>query len=309
MRLDFNVLWVDDQPDYVRAQSDPIAAHMESQGFEFKPTYCQAIDQVRDRIKDQVFDDEVDLILVDWELGNDIWGQNVIEEIRTQILYKDVIFYSAHTSTDDLRALASGAQVDGIFCTGRNELVVEVIDVFDSLVKKVLDLDHTRGIVMGATSDIDHMVSECLRHARGRLDAGAKKQLVAQGIQFIEKRLKDLTKRVEKLRDATDLAQLLEAHLVFTAYDRLHMLSRVLEMDPFAAHAGSRPSVTTYMQVVVPDRNLLGHEIAAPGDGPKQVVNAKGEAIGVDEARELRRLILGLRSDFRALLAALEKPA
>jgi hypothetical protein len=309
MRLDFNVLWVDDQPDYVRAQFDPIAAHMESHGFEFEPTYCRTLDQVRDRIKDNVFDDEVDLILVDWELGNDIWGQNVIEEIRTQIPYKDVIFYSAHTSTDDLRSLASGAQVDGIFCSARNDLVVEVIDVFDSLVKKVLDLDHTRGIVMGATSDIDHMVSECLRHAHGSLDDDAKKKLVAQGIQFIEKRLKDITKRVEKLRGATDLAQLLEAHLIFNAYDRLHMLSRVLEMDSFAAHAASRASVTTYMTVVVPDRNVLGHQIAAPGDGPKQVVNAKGEPIGVEEARELRRAILGLRSDFRALLAALERPA
>lgn len=307
MRLDFNALWVDDQLERVKAQFNPIATHLENQGFEFKPTYCQTMEEVRARISDDVFNDEVDLVLVDWDLGNDVWGQNVIDEIRGQIPYKDVIFYSAHTAPDDLRGLANTARVDGVFCTARDELVDEVIDVFDSLVKKVLDLDHTRGIVMGATSDIDHMVSECLRHAHGQLGDDGKKELVDQGIKFIDDRLKDLTKRVEKLKGATDLVQLLDAHLIFTAYDRLHMLSRVLEIDTFNEHAGSRTSVTTYMKAVVPDRNLLGHQIADPGAGPKKVVNSKGEAIGLNEARELRRSILGLRSDFRALLAALEK--
>jgi hypothetical protein len=306
MRLDFNVLWVDDQPDYVRAQFKPIAAHMESQGFEFNPTHCQTVEEVRARITSDVFNDEVDLILVDWDLGNDVWGQDAIDEIRVQIPYKDVIFYSARTSLDDLRSLASGARVDGIFCAARDELVDEVINVFDSLVRRVLDLDHTRGIVMGATSDIDHMVNECLRHAHGRLDDDGRKKLIAQGIKFIDDRLKDLTKRVERLRGAADLGPLLEAQLIFTAYDRLHMLSGVLKMDVFQDHAGSRESVTTYMTAVVPDRNVMGHQVADPGDGPKKVINAKGEAIGIDEARELRRSILGLRSDFRALLAALQ---
>lgn len=309
MRLDFNVLWVDDQLDYVRAQHQPITAHMESHGFQFNVTYCRTIDEVRRQIADDVFNDEVDLILVDWDLGNDEWGQRVIEEVRGQIPYKDVIFYSAHTSADDLRGLATMARVDGIFCAGRNELVDEVIDVFDSLVKKILDLDHTRGIVMGATSDIDHMVSECLRHAHGKLGGDAQKQLLQQGIKFIEDRLKDLTKKVGKLKGATDLTQLLEEHFIFTAYDRLHMLSRVLEMDVFKEHAGSRTSVSVYMETIVPDRNLLGHQVAEPGEGPKKVVSAKGEAIGIEEARELRRAILGLRGDFRALLAALQKTA
>lgn len=307
MRLDFNVLWVDDQLDYVKAQSTPIAAHMADHGFEFKPTYCQTIEEVRARIQDNVFNDEVDLVLVDWDLGNDVWGQRVIDEIRDQIPYKDVVFYSAHTSSDELRSLATTARVDGVFCTGRNELVDEVIDVFDSLVAKVLDLDHARGIVMGATSDIDHMVSECLRHANGKLDGDGKKKLIAQGIKFMDDRLKDLAKHVEKIRGTTELGELLEAHLVFTAYDRLHMLSRVLQLDVFKDHAGARESVSIYMKTVVPDRNVLGHQVADPGQGPKKVVTPKGGAIGVEEARELRKTILGLRSDFRALLAALEK--
>jgi hypothetical protein len=306
MRLDFNVLWVDDQLDRVKAQSTPIATHMADHGFEFKPTYCQTIDEVRARIADNVFNDEVDLVLVDWDLGNDVWGQRVIDEIRDQIPYKDVVFYSAHQSSDELRSLASTARVDGIFCTIRNDLVDEVIDVFDSLVKKVLDLDHTRGIVMGATSDIDHMVTECLRHANGKLDDDGKKKLLAQGIKFIDDRLKDLAKRVEKLKAATELGTLLEEHFIFTAYDRLHMLSRVLQLDMFKDHNGARESVSIYMKTVVPDRNLLGHQVADPGEGPKKVVNSKGEAIGVEEARELRKAILGLRGDFRALLAALE---
>ena len=75
MRLDFNVLWVDDQPNAVSAQITRIKAQMESEGFSFRPTQCKSLTEVEALIAEDVFQDEVDLILVDWDLGGGVHGQ------------------------------------------------------------------------------------------------------------------------------------------------------------------------------------------------------------------------------------------
>ncbi|WP_186038476.1 hypothetical protein [Burkholderia gladioli] len=304
MRLDFNVLWVDDQPNAVNAQITRIRTLMADEGFNFSPTQCRSIDEVEALIAGDVFQDEVDLILVDWDLGGGVHGQDVIGRIRQVAQYKDIVFYSARTRAAELRQLAFDKELEGIYCASREELVDEVFGVFESLVKKVLDLDHTRGIVMGATSDIDHMVHSCLIHIEAQLDDAGKKALVDQAIKRVQERVKDIVKKGEKLGAATNVATILEAHMIFGASDRLRMLRRLLEAD--AAHAQSVATIRSYMDNVVPDRNVLGHMVLAPEGRPQAVVNIEGKQINLDDMRTLRKTILGLREDFRALVDALK---
>ena len=210
MRLDFNVLWVDDQPNAVNAQITRITTLMAGEGFSFNPTQCRTIDEVEALIAGDVFQDEVDLILVDWDLGGGVHGQDVIERIRQVAQYKDVVFYSAQTPAADLRRLAFDKGLEGIYCASREGLVDEVVGVFESLVKKVLDLDHTRGIVMGATSDIDHMIHSCLLHIEAKLDDAGKKVLVEQAIKRVQERVKDIAKQGEKLGAATNVTTIID---------------------------------------------------------------------------------------------------
>lgn len=309
MRLDFNVLWVDDQPDRVGAQITAITKRMQEEGFHFVPTLCQSVDEVKKAIAADVFTDEVDLILVDWDLGNGAVGQDAIAEIRATVPYKDVVFYSAQTDAmDALRKAAFDKGVEGIYCASREQLVDEVFGVFESLVKKVLDLDHARGIVMGATSDLDHIVNECLLVVHGKLDQGGKDAMLKDGLGYIQKRIEALTETAKKLEGAKTLAEFFEYHMILTANDRLRMLAGALKAGTFAAHKGYRPHIVAYQQKVVPDRNILGHMVLVPEGKPTSVTDSKGKAMSVQETRELRRLILDLRVQFRNLLAALQAP-
>lgn len=306
MRLDFNVLWVDDQPARIDAQIRAITRDMENEGFNFNPTLCTSIAQVRERISDHLFNDEIDLVLVDWDLGSGVQGQEAISEIRQQIQYKDVVFYSAHTEPNTLRKLAFDAGLEGVYCTDRTGLRDEVIGVFESLVKKVLDIDHTRGIVMGATSDIDNMIHECVVAVHGTLDVSGKQAMALEALEIVERRINELSAQFDQLKAAPSMAELLKAHMVFTAADRLRILSRVLKTEAFKAHKDSRASVIRYMEEVVPKRNKLGHKVLLP-DGKLVVVEIEGgEQISLEEMRELRRVILTLRGDFRTLLDALK---
>ena len=306
MRLDFNVLWVDDQPERVAAQIKSIALQMAAEGFEFKPTQCTTIDQMEAAISEDVFTDEVDLVLVDWDLGNNVHGEDAIESIRQIVQYKDVVFYSGQATVTELRQKAYEKQLEGVYCASRGELVEEVVGVFESLIKKVLDLDHTRGIVMGATSDIDHMVNTCLSLAHGKLDDPGKAKFIQEALERVAEQVKNIAKQGEKLQAAPSVEAIFRAHMLFTSDHRLRMLASVLGMDEFAVHASGAATVKSYREGVVHDRNTLGHAILVPQGKPSTVVDDTGKVVDIAQMRDLRKLILNLRADFRALLDAMQ---
>lgn len=304
MRLDFNVLWVEDQPNDVGGTAKTIARAMAVEGFEFKPTMCATLEEVQHRLSDDVFTDEVDLILVDWDLGKGVEGQTVITGIREHIPYKDVIFYSAVTDTKKLRDASYSEELEGVYFVHRNDLVDEVTNLFKSVVKKVLDLDHTRGIVMGATSDVDQMARECLQFAHDLLDEPGRNGVLQEMIAILDDKVPNLEKRVTRLKAAPTVADILGAHLTFTANDGLRVLTRVLEHDSLKAHAAHGENIKLYMDKVVPKRNILGHKVLCP-EGKPGIAGMPGETISLEDLRALRCLLLDLRQRFRDLHGAL----
>lgn len=307
MRLDFNVLWVDDQPVSVTNQIKSISSKMAAEGFEFKPRQCTTIDQMEAAISDDVFTDEVDLILVDWDLGNGAHGQDAIERVRETLQYKDVVFYSGQSSVVELRRKAYEKQLEGVYCASREGLVDEVTGVFESLIKKVLDLDHTRGIVMGATSDIDHMVNTCLTLAHDMLDDEGKAEFIKVALTRVVEKVNKLTELSNSLQTSPSVKALFKAHMLFTSDDRLQLLAIILGMPAFAAHSAGVAAVNSYREGVVRGRNKLGHAVLVPHGKPNRVTDDAGAEVDINEMRELRKLILGLRADFRALLDAMQE--
>lgn len=306
MRLDFNVLWVDDQPARVASQIKKISLQMAEEGFDFKPRQCTTMDQVEEVISEHVFIDEIDLILVDWDLGNNIHGEDAIDRIRQIVQYKDVVFYSGEATVMQLRQKAYDKKLEGVYCASREDLIDEVIGVFDSLIKKVLDLDHTRGIVMGATSDIDHMVNTCLALAHDKLDVKGRAKFIDDALKRVADKVKNIARQGEKLNATPSVEALFKAHMLFTSDDRLRLLANILGMEEFAEYSARVTTIQLYRDEVVHDRNTLGHAVLVPQGKPSTVIDDTGKVIDIAQMRELRKLILSLRADFRALLDAMQ---
>ena len=312
MRLDFNVLWVDDQPERVKAQIEAIARHMQEQGFDFHPKQCKTLDEVSNSLAEDLFDDEVDLVLVDWDLGGGVQGQQAISQIREKVRYRDVVFYSAGSTPDELRRLAFDSGLEGVYCASRELLVDEVKGVFDSLVKKVLDLDHTRGIVMGATSDIDHLLSKCLDCIHQTATPEKQEEIFKKAVAVIRETLESSLDSLKKLDSATNFDQLSAQHRIFSAHHRLRVLKMALESASLSEQARYKAAISDYMERVSRERNILGHVVLTPAGKPQHVMGADDKPKSLDEMRVLRRLILTLRLDFRdlydVLSAALDGP-
>jgi len=302
MRLDFNVLWIDDQPAAVESQKIPISLYMKDHGFNFNATHCASVDEVGAHLTDDLFKDEIDLILVDWDLGAGKRGQDVIAAIRDRVRYRDVVFYSAQATTEELRLESFKAKLEGVYCAPRVDLVLEVQEVFDALVKKVLDLDHTRGIVMGATSDIDHLVAESLRHLHQAASEEEKAAIIKKAIKVMKESLVSHNKTLEKLNDETTMEALFAAHTLFNAQHKLRVLKDALSRAQIEEVEKFRASVKVYMDDVSSVRNRLGHVLLSPEGKPESVAVIEGEPVSLEDMRDLRRLILTLRGDFRELL-------
>lgn len=302
MRLDFNVLWVDDQPDNMKGSVGTLQRAMADEGFDLKHTFCSTMADVTAMIADDLFRDEIDLILVDWNLGAGLSGEDVIAKIRETVPYKDVIFYSANANVGDLRTASYNAGNEGVYFVVRGDLIDEAVQLFRTMIKKVLDLDHTRGIVMGATSDVDQMARECLSLAHDVLEDKDKAGVLDEMVKLLHEKVDSLRKRVDKMSTEPKVAIILAEHAVFTANDGLRILTRLLEMPQFAAQKLHQTGVKRYISDVVPKRNILGHKVLSPDGKPAGIAGeTAGQIITVEEMRDLRRLLLDLRNEFKLL--------
>ena len=310
MRLDFNVLWVDDQPDNMKASVQTLQRGMADEGFHLNHVFCSTMDEVKGRIADNIFRDEIDLILVDWNLGGGLKGEQVIAQIRETVPYKDIIFYSANANVDDLKKASYEAGNEGVYFVVRSELVDDAIQLFQTMIKKVLDLDHTRGIVMGATSDVDQMARECLQLAHDLLEDAEKTGVLEEMVALLNEKIPSLEKRVAKLTADPQVTTILAEHAVFTANDGLRILTRLLDLPKFESQKPYQEGVKRYIKDVVPKRNILGHKVLTPDGRPAGIAGAtNGEVISVEEMRALRKLLLELRNEFKLLYGTFVLPA
>jgi CheY-like chemotaxis protein len=161
MRLDFNILWVEDQPNQVNSQRESIERKMRSEGFKLQTVFTSSVEDAAVHLGDNIFRDHVDLVLMDFELAGKTNGGEGLEVVREWCPFKDIVFYSAKRPTE-LKSIIAEKEISGVFCTARIGLPDTVLGIFGVLVKKVLDIDHSRGIVMGATSEIDDFVNRSL---------------------------------------------------------------------------------------------------------------------------------------------------
>ncbi len=301
MRLDFNVLWVDDQPEAIKDEIHKIKGDMYAEGFEFNVTHCANIRELEGKIADQVFSDEIDLIMVDWDLGHGDHGQDAILKIREVVRYKDIIFYSSRTETSVLRKIIYDAKIEGVFVATKGSLVTQVGGVFEGLVKKVLDLDHTRGIVMGATSDIDQLVTECLTIIHDKEDGAEREKMFKKANALITETLKDLEKKARKLEASRDLSELLSAYDILQSYDRLRMINEMMRDAKYAEHSELRGQLQQYLRKELSKRNFLGHMVLTPEGRPESIATTGGKTIKIADMLDLRVFLLDLRASMRKL--------
>lgn len=301
MRLEFNVLWVEDQPERVQAQRERIERVIRKEGFKLDVVFAPSVNEAQNYLSNDIYGDHIDLVVMDFNLEGDKTGAEGLVEVREAFPYKDIVFYSANA--EQLLDMVKERNLQGIFCATRDDLPQTVEGVFETLVKKVIDIDHSRGIVMGATSDIDFYVSEALV---GLFEAGSEDE--RQGVlAMIWERLKDIKKRFElsaaQLEAIKAVAEIFDKHHVYTSADRIHLLRELLRLK--GLHMAERRALGSYAANIAPRRNDLAHVRVQKEGFSRKLYDRSGKEFTSEEMRELRLKLLEHRELFEALANAL----
>ncbi|NWC78221.1 response regulator [Pseudomonas sp. P7759] len=300
MRLDFNVLWVEDNQANVHAQRDRIQALIRKEGFRLRVKFASSVDQAKEFLSDDIYGDHIDLILMDYDLGPGKKGDEGLAEVREIFPYKDIIFYSGMAPAE-LMSKATALDVQGVFASHRNDLPDIVEGVFENLVRKVLDIDHSRGIVMGATSDIDQIVNDLLIDLYERSDAIFKKTSLATVIERVEEKQISYQETTKTIVAITHIRELMEHHGVYTSDDRLRLLKKSLtQLDVHKAH---HHKLEGYRNEVMPKRNDLAHIRVEANGFSRKIFDRKGIELTSNDMRALRVKLLEYQECFDELLA------
>lgn len=275
MRLDFKALWVDDQPRHIASFAEGIRRKLKEMGFELDLVTAPSLEAIDTFIGEHVHEDGVDLVLVDYDLtGKGDGGEQALAKIRKRFPHKDMIFYSA-MDTDKLRKIAFESRLDGIHFSTRLSLVDDTGSMIDKMLRKVMDVDHMRGVVMSATSDIDFIVEESLQTVCGRLSSGDQAAFIAKVVASVRGKLAKWGEELDKAEQKATIEALFKLKHLCTSADRLNLL--VEELEAFAGDGSSQlEKAISYRQDVIPRRNKLAHVMLRVVDGKRVLEGPEG---------------------------------
>jgi DNA-binding NarL/FixJ family response regulator len=310
MRLDFTVLWIDDQPKHVKSFSEGMRFRLKDLGFDLQVIPAETLKFVDEYVKQHVHDDAIDLVMVDYDLGvgTGAGGEEALQKIRDKFPFKEVLFYSA-TDREILRKIAFEAKVDGAHFSTRLSLVEDAMHVVNKLIGKVLDIDHMRGVVMSASSDIDYMVEASLLAVYGRLEKAEQDAFRESIVLQVNKKLTDWKDDLDKAEKKNNLNKLISLRHLFSSNDRLtNLLGQLSNGWANEQQNEHLQKLKIYQDEIVPRRNKLAHVVLKRQNGKQpELVGANG-SWAVEDMTQLRRDFIEHRENFQTIAVLVDAP-
>jgi hypothetical protein len=296
LNLKYTVLWFDDRRDYLDSiNQEGIEEMIREWGFE--PRLILE-DNPADFIAHHPFD-KIDLIIVDYNLGeNEPHGEKFIGDIRAQSVLTEVIFYSANPASELWDAIRA-QQLEGIFVSSKEGVVAKLESVALQSLRKVLDLNNMRGLIMAEIGDLDQQIDSLLIKGYGGIDPDQQKRLFGKFGEACSNQSVSNHELIEKFKatpSVEGMIALCDSAKRWNSVQRLHRVeNRIKGVD-----------LGDYIEEVLFPRNCLAHGIPFMR-GTDQVFAFRSREFVYNETTsiELRRNILRYKGIVAQLTTAL----
>ena len=271
MKLDFQLLVVDDQPDAVRNAIDSLGDYLDEKGFDLARNEPPALSgQNWDTFLNQGQGRAYDLVMIDYNLSQAAEMGNVAaKRLRAALPYTDIIFYSAEPRTELLRLLAQ-EEVEGVFVADRQDLDERLIGLAHTIIGKVVDLTHMRGLAMAEVADMDVIMERTISDVF--TSQCPPLAVVNNTVKKLRRSLEDVLGKIPTNLDAHDLSALVSHGLVFTSYHKYRSIRRIAKNIKNKLPDESLRDLETlssFRDEILEKRNILAHakEQATDQDG------------------------------------------
>ena len=270
MKLAFQLLVVDDQPDVAESAIGFLEDHLQDKGFDLRRTLPPDLsaEALQDFVRSQGQGRPYDLVMVDFDLQQPHdTGAVVAARLRGALQYTDMIFYSSIPEAD-LHQLLADQKVQGVFVANRPELASALVGLADTIIGKVVDITHMRGLAMAEVADMDVVMEQAIKNAFAShlLPSG----VVNNTVKALRRSLNDMLGNIPMDLDAHGLSSLVSDGS-FTSDHKYRSIRRI------AKKLSDRPlrdlqTLSSFQNEVLKKRNILAH-------AKEQAVDQDGNAI------------------------------
>ena len=298
MKLDYEILWVENQPDDVCTQMKEIEDYLSDEGFNPRIEILQSDKSFNELLHGHLRIENYDLAVVDRNLGLDKQreGVDIAKQVRHALRYTDIIYYSA-TDAPALRRAVFEKSIDGVFCTTRGELVETVQGVFEAHLRLFLHVNSVRGLAAASVTEYDVHLRESIelivKSGETEEERASLEDVVRSTIASVSKSLAESAQRKvgakgnihELLRDRAASAGVLADLLVLVWEKRW----------PQAVSVRTRFESGKYRTDVLEKRNILAHGYYKPDEG---MVRLEGRTFSLhpDNCKSLRAILRQYRA-------------
>lgn len=307
MLLTYRIVWFEDQVDNIRPFIERIASQISRLGFTPKIDLRAVVTGGQDPMINLPSARDVDLVMMDWKLGGGYDGAELAKRLRVVYRDADMIFYSSE-SAKHLRKLIFDQDIDGVFCSHRTYLSERTMGIVQAQLRKILDLNHMRGIVMAATSDLDQTIIECLERVHLLSSAGAKEEFANIVGSKISKSLRSKADEIDKLVRQGKLDKLLREPS-FGAALRLSILQdEISKIQHQISEVHLLDGLARYKDEVIRPRNDFAHRRAVLEAG-QLILEGRSEPFNQDSMVALRLKLLSHFDNLNGLISLLTEMA
>lgn len=305
MRLDYQILWFEDQKNNVEEVAKGLSTRLSRLGFNLKVEWIKPGNDLNNTfgsIKNIV--NNFDLILLDYDLGKDNFnGVDIAKKLRRSNFLTDIIFYSS-ASPHDLRKFMFDNHVDGVFCINRNNLQSESFDIIQNRIRKILDINHMRGIVMEVVSEFDESINDLAKNLETKIECLEKKQEI---YSFIHSKITSLSSKndtqiseIINNQSGCNFEELIN-HRACSSFIKYQVLKKMLEdLEDKYNITNILDVLKKYNEEVIGPRNELAHVKPTEEKG-KTVFKVGDKLYGENEFKLLRQNLLNHRDNFNDL--------
>lgn len=149
MKTDFLILWVDDQRHVIDALVMDLEAWLDNKGFELKTLIHADSNGVIDDIRNN----DIELIIIDYRLRGKN-GDEIIQEIRQNDFYQDIIFYSEGGPPD--------IKFDGVHYVSKEDAKSRIKELTDLKLRRSSDFATLRGWIVADAIELEMMLDKIL---------------------------------------------------------------------------------------------------------------------------------------------------
>jgi CheY-like chemotaxis protein len=302
MKLDYNILWIDnDLQNYIDNGSvRDVEDFLMEKGFE--PNIEKVFDEAN--LDQSINKYDYDLIISDYNLENTT-GDLVIKDIReNKRLDTEILFYTAKSSyRNDPQVIERLAFIERLtFWVGRDGLLDKIERVIGLSLKKLLELNATRGLITAATSHLDVEIEEIYYSLIDKPISEEAKPKIEKIFRTDYKEIKkSLIKRCKAQRDSHSV----DFKLYFSqsdAFRKWNILKEIISLN--VPDGFSLQLFKKYYEEVIDIRNKFAHAKAVEIEGKlvlKGQIEGKDFEFNEDSCIKIRQNLINHKRNIEAL--------